>query len=680
MDSESGLPAKRIDQELGWRSWKIKKRALIPLSVATGLLLGATLTIIALSSLWHGLLPVEERSSRFAEVDWKLSYAWTLLPSVLFQIYGLCFAAVVDAYGARQPFVELARPEGALAKKSIALDYQSYFPGQREVKAFRRGHWYLCFAFLVADILRVVLGPLAARMMSLKAYAYTQPDVPGIVRDTMFDANPSINEYLPWDLLTVIGAVSGSILYGASPPDGSNGTHGFLNFSKPIIQPLAQNPIANATTSAFFSELECVIMDDVAANMDRVPVPNSLSGNAGRWNIKGIDRNCDWSINMGIAATYSNYLQTFPETNCTEDPQSSSQSRLIVVGASAVNFNNTVPAVLSCMPTYWNASGNLILNLEADSRSPVLGFEESERKILKPQWWKSFETQLNQVQSVDTTVDGGSTADSATAFGRVILDNARRISTEKPLDPNTLATSSQQVFAHAYATVVTQFMIRPSAQTRVQLALTTTTNRLFVDNAVAGVVLVLLFMAAIVISLAYWYGKTPSILFEEPIGLLGKAGVLAKSTVNYLVLANRETPGFCGKTTKDIRQLVEDPEATAVRFITVDRLDPANSRIEIRLDAAKSPKPPLQDSQAAEGLLLRAVCAQNPPSLASPAQPPAPALSDRAYPGPAQIVEDTAEVSPVSESSTPTSSSHRAGGDARDSNEPPSPSSRESQT
>ncbi|KPI40559.1 uncharacterized protein AB675_7641 [Cyphellophora attinorum] len=621
-ESETDLQQARLQsvntcQNVGWRSWKIKKRALIPLFTTTCLLTGGLVTILVLSTIWHGLIVVQDRSSRFAQINWKVSYAWTLLPAFVFQIYGLCFASVVNAYGARQPFVELARTDGAPASKSIALDYLSLFPGQREVKAGRRRHWFLLLAFTLADIFRIALGPLATHMMSLRPYTNTQRNYTAAIHNTSFNANPPMDESLSWDLFSVIGAVAGSLIYGASSAADTNGTHAFLSFSRPTVDRFATRPSATANTSMYFSEVDCVAMEDSALNIVRVVNVNSRDGNGGRWNINGTDRQCKWSVNMGIAGTYSAYLQTFPIFGCREDPSTSSSSRLIVVGAPRVeNFNKSVPTVLSCMPSYWTASGRLSLSLETDFRDPVLGFAEESRGILKPQWWESLETQLNQVQSVDTTLNGGSTAVSATTLGRLILDNAHELSSGQQYDGKVLTAATRQVFAHTYATLVTQFMIQPSTPTNVQLDLTTTTNRLFVDEVVTGVVLGLMLVAAGVLSFAYFYGKTPSVLFEEPIGLLGYAGVLARSTVNWLVLANREAQDYCGETTSNIMQLITKRPGPQARFAMVDEANPVEARIQLRIPPCRSGHEAAKESSAPGNILDRALEVQDQASLA----------------------------------------------------------------
>src|SRR2546425_707064 len=122
-----------------WKSWKLKRIALLPLFAITLGLIGSIVTLVVLSYVRHGFVAVENTSQTFALISWKISLTWTFVPSIIFQIYGLGVVAIIDGFGFRQPFIELARgataneatARGARARKSIALDYGSYFPIQR---------------------------------------------------------------------------------------------------------------------------------------------------------------------------------------------------------------------------------------------------------------------------------------------------------------------------------------------------------------------------------------------------------------------------------------------------------------------------------------------------------------------------------------------------------------------
>ncbi|EXJ72404.1 uncharacterized protein A1O5_04908 [Cladophialophora psammophila CBS 110553] len=542
-----------------WKSWKIKQTTLLLFLALTVLLIGGIIALIVVSSVNHGLAPVENASRTVAGVDWRLSLTWTTLPSLLLQIYGLCVAAVVDAFGFRQPFIELARDGGAIARKSIALDYQSFFPGQRDSQSSGGAH--------------------AGRANSQKS------SKPVIAADSTFYSTTSLNESIDWDLSPVIGAASSTLVYGGSYPRWSNGQHVFLNFSSPNLPGgNISLPKIVATTQAYFAKLECQTVSGVGDRIIRITDPSSPDGNGGTWWLNGTDRGCYWSTNLQISNGFTTYLQTSSKVTCGAYRDSIFSGRMIIVGATNVNFNKTVPTVITCIPTYWNSQARISMNLDQDSRSPILGFELNETKELRPQWWDSFEYELNQVKSIDTTLTGGTSADSAAGFGRVVLDNARLINNANAILEETLTSSSQQVFATVYSLLVNDFMIRPNERSvNIIGNLTFTTNRLFVYNISASIILGLLVCVAILLIMIRRYTEGhDAMLLEEPIGIIGYAGILVDSVVNKIAAAIRGGANYQGKTTEDAMKVLNARDGTAPSFFATYEEDQAATRIALQ--------------------------------------------------------------------------------------------------
>ncbi|KIW97342.1 uncharacterized protein Z519_02734 [Cladophialophora bantiana CBS 173.52] len=562
---------------------KIKQTTLLLFLTLTILLIGGIVALIVVCSVNHGLAPVENASRTVAGVDWRLSLTWKTLPSFLFQIYGMCVAAIVDAFGFRQPFTELARDGGAIARKSIALDYQSFFPGQREYEVFRNGHWHLGIGFVVSQTLRVALSPLAAHMLVEQTHRNHQS--PSLLQDSAFSSTTSLNGSIDWDLSTIIGAASSTLVYGGSYPRWSNGQHVFLNFSSPNLPGgNISQPKVVATTQPYFAKLECQTVSDVCDRMIRITDPDSLDGNGGTWWLNGTNRGCYWSTNLQISNGFTTYLQTSLKVTCGAHRDSLFSGRMIVVGATNVNFSKTVPTVITCIPTYWNAQARISMNLDQDSRNSILGFELNETKELRPQFWDSFEYELNQVKSIDTTLTGGTCAASATDFGRVVLDNARLINNADAMKEESLTSSSQQVFATVYPLLVNDFMIRPNERSvDITGNLTFTTNRLFVYNISASIILGLLVCVAILLVMICRYTEGhDSMLLEELIGIIGYAGILVDSVVNKIATAIRGGANYQGKTTGDAMKVLDTRDGTVPSSFATYEEDQAATRIALQ--------------------------------------------------------------------------------------------------
>ncbi|OAP61260.1 hypothetical protein AYL99_03461 [Fonsecaea erecta] len=574
-----------------WKSWKLEKITLFTFSGVTLGFIAGIITLIALSNIKRGFVRVHDSSKTFAGVDWRISLTWTTLPSFIFQVYGLCVAAIVESFGFRQPFIELARDGGAVAKKTIALDYGSFFPIQREWKAWRNGHRHLFGAFSLSQILRVGLGPLASHMLVEQAH-FLNTTV-ALLQDSSFYSTTSLSEPIDWDLSPVLGAASSTLVYGGSYPRWTNGTYLFLNFSSPELPGgnVSQPGIA-AATQAYFARLECQALSDVDDHLIRIGDPSSYDGNGGTWWLNGTDRGCDWSTNLQISNGFTTYLQTSSEVTCGAYGSSLYSGRLIVVGATNVNFNKSVPTVITCIPTYWNSQGQISMSLDQDSRSPILGFTANTTTELRPQWWDSFESQLNQVKSIDTTLGGGTMADSASGIGRVILDNARLIDSNNALREDVLMISSQRVFATVYSLLVNDFMIRKTQTPPTSLSgqLTYTTNRLFVYNIITSIILGLLCaVAAMLVVIICYTDRHCSMLLEEPIGIIGYAGLLVDSAVNKIAAAVRAGANYRGKATKDAMRVLDARDGNGPSFVaTYGGDDQRAMRIALRAEQSEA--------------------------------------------------------------------------------------------
>lgn len=199
---------------------------------------------------------------------------------------------------------------------------------------------------------------------------------------------------------------------------------------------------------------------------------------------------------------------------------------------------------------------HLTIDLDTNALHPIISFEEdaASQKELRPQWWNSFESQLQQVQTVDTTVSGGTNGASTTTMGRNILDKLQRNSAD-PLDPDALIEVIKEVYATTYAILVDTFMVRPAANsTELKGSLETTHDRLFIVNAIAGVILAFLVASAVTLVVVFLYTHNPkhrSGLREEPVGVIGYAAISHGTVVNDLLEGARQAEGFSGKAATD---------------------------------------------------------------------------------------------------------------------------------
>lgn len=146
--------------------------------------------------------------------------------------------------------------------------------------------------------------------------------------------------------------------------------------------------------------------------------------------------------------------------------------------------------------------------------------------------------------------------------------------------------STQEVFATVYATLLGQYMIRPTSEP-VELTgmLQTTTDRLLIVYPIAGIILAFLIGVIALLSLIWWHThKHLSVLFEEPVGLLGHAGLLVHSDVYQMAQEVRKTDTFLRKTTEDVMKRIDLFYGPTARFKMEERDDPAKARIVMQAE------------------------------------------------------------------------------------------------
>ncbi|KAL8746276.1 MAG: hypothetical protein Q9190_001675 [Brigantiaea leucoxantha] len=100
-------------------------------------------------------------SSLKISVTWKEYFTGAFLPTILAVVFSIPWRVLFAAIQEIEPFYQLARPEGALAKDSIYLDYRASVNIIATIKAGRRRHFSVMWAGLCSMIV-LVLAPLAS--------------------------------------------------------------------------------------------------------------------------------------------------------------------------------------------------------------------------------------------------------------------------------------------------------------------------------------------------------------------------------------------------------------------------------------------------------------------------------------------------------------------------------------
>ncbi|ENH75293.1 hypothetical protein FOC1_g10001483 [Fusarium oxysporum f. sp. cubense race 1] len=200
-------------------------------------------------------------------------------------------------------------------------------------------------------------------------------------------------------------------------------------------------------------------------------------------------------------------------------------------------------SVISCATGYRQVDGNLKVST-LDTSPIIQSFDETGRlDTSRPTLWRIFE------QGILGPVTFNPKAKSSTSdMGDLILQYARKLQPSNPLSPEVLIRSISTIFTATYLNGVGSHgfssLSNPEASTGKAFIPTT---RLFVVPWVAYVILIFLLIAFCFLIWAFFYVyKRPSILTEEPEGLLSAAAILSESDLLRIISSIRKEPGFDG--------------------------------------------------------------------------------------------------------------------------------------
>ena len=536
-------------------------------------LVAAIIILLTLSIHRHGFVAISSPTTKFGGYIWRKGLLWTTLPSLIIQFYSTWFGLVVGAASERQPYVELARPSGSSARRTIFLDYRanSQF-GSRQYHALRNGHYLLAGAWLLAVLLSLIISPLSARMIFENDYTGNKPVDTGI--NQAFPLNSPGLPYLTWDFEPVLDIVSATQIYQAPSIPWVTSEFAFPEVTQPSI-PSNADGLANLTISsaAYSAYLEC----NVLSPSDYHQVNDTNSGNI---NFSGSDRGCNWQYSLLTPKTSVYYLAALSTSvSCPSYRSSPATGRYLILGADVEQHAVKNISVVSCIPTYWTRNGSLTLSYSPITLPSVSAFDVNGPTIseYRPWWWASFESNIQQVAAVDTTTNFNVT--TTTNFGRMILDYSRRHSSPSYLGSDAISNAAQTLFTSLYATMLsTQMFTTAPIPVPVSGVLSTTSSRLFVAIPIAAIMIAALIFAALVIILIWIYTvKHGSVLFEEPVGLAGAASVMCGSVVNTKFGEIRDGRGFSGCAAEDLKrsQWAEAPS----RFVMSEQEDPIRAKI-----------------------------------------------------------------------------------------------------
>ncbi|KAH6986958.1 hypothetical protein EDB80DRAFT_817618 [Ilyonectria destructans] len=508
-------------------------------------------TINSPSITSNGSIVLPGKKSINFNVSWDLGVLWTTLPNLIFALFGAYWAWIAGAISDRQPYVELLKPVGCEARTSILLDYRVFPVFWRWLVAFRKSHSTVGATTLLSLLLTYVVAPFAARLFATHVVMVSET-LP-VAYNVTFDGN-NINAKIDWR--PVLDTVAATLLYQGNNIPWTDDQHAFRPFATDSRLTTGADVAANTTSYAAY--LDCKLAQDSTLVLD------PQDSGSGTVTVTGTDRGCKFKQDFGVTSSQKIYFKTTAQIDCSSR---ASYSRLVFTAAT---YSSSAPgllddiSVISCVTGYHQATG--ILKVSSLTGSPTIqSFDQAgQPDTSRPSFWRDVEQNILGPVSFNPRTEW-----STTDMGSLILYNAQRLQPSTPLRSDILIQSISDVFTTIYlnAVAIHGFDLLSAAERDIGRAFIPTT-RLFVVPWVAYIIIVFLSITVCFAGSVFFYvRKSPSILTEEPEGLLSMAAILDDSELLQIASKIRRQHGFNGEVCKIGKALpeVKDRRWTATR-------------------------------------------------------------------------------------------------------------------
>ncbi|KAM0421234.1 hypothetical protein ACHAPT_010956 [Fusarium lateritium] len=530
----SGQGRESSPQPYGWLSVCLRWPSLFAFSIINIALAATVIALTIVSSQNDGFVTVPSSNSPTAgQVDdipdtpWSLGILWTSLPSFAFSLFGAYWAWIAGSLAERQPYVELRKEVGADARRSILLDYRVVASIWRWWGAFRRSHYMVGATTLLSVFLTYLVAPFAARLFVTQVVTVSEP-LPIVYNQTYsVDGIDSTVDWRP-----VIDTVAATLLYGGNSIAWTDDERAFRPFA--ADSDLGTGTALAANTTAYSAYLNCELVKVYSIT----PSGNSVQ-------ISGNDRGCDFKQRFETSGTQETYFKTTVEFGCSAKAY---YSRLIFTAAkysSSAKNNLKDINVISCATGYRQVAGTLRVSSSSSKAPTIQSFVETgEPNTSRPKLWRVFEQDILGPVTFNPKMKW-----STTDMGSLILYAAQRAQPSNPLAPDILTEAIQDIFTAIYLNAVAihgfETLSEPEKATGTSFVPTT---RLFVVTWVAGIIVAFLAVTLCTVAVvSFRLRDAPSILSEEPQGLLSMAAILEKSDLLRVASEIRHEVGFDGE-------------------------------------------------------------------------------------------------------------------------------------
>ncbi|KAK5169758.1 uncharacterized protein LTR77_005736 [Saxophila tyrrhenica] len=526
-----------------WISTWLKTQTLLPLGLLTLAIIAAIVGLIVGNERNDGIafVNLEQRKGPQLVPDLRIGIGllWTFVPVLIFQLYGLLVDSVINAALDRQPYVELNREKssiGAPAEKSVCLEYRSHWVPAGMYKALQLNHYTLFGCMCLSLVVKVVLSPIASHLFFTSSTTVSKGT--DLRQTSIFD----YSGYGSGSSMTpVLDIVAATRVYGGRPIPWTTLNESLLPFPS---EQLVETASLTVETRAMSAAADCVLLGP-----DQFKMVNS--GNGLEFSLT--DRGCSVTSQFFTPEVYPrvrDYIRTYTYSTC---PSAYNRSRIVAISAHNGNESDHIITNIfgvSCIPIYFQYATNATLDTSDVTQSEVRHTSHHSITPLpeRPLFAVLFERGINQAENVDPFLPIYSTN-----FGRVIFHYGKTLSNLPYLDGDILQTAMQDLFPTTFAIMANTFLISDGPPETARATYYQPRTRVRVVVPVAGTIIGIL---AVILGFLVWIyiytSNRQSILYEEPIGLLGAAAVLRRSNL-FNDIAQIAAQSRDGKVAADFR-------------------------------------------------------------------------------------------------------------------------------
>lgn len=521
-------------QTYGWLNGCLRWPSLLTFAIFDIALLATIVSLTIVSSKNNGFVTIASHNvtssgstaqsgsdSNGINSFWDLGVLWTSLPSFVLSLFGAYWAWIAGSTAERQPYVELRKADGAEARKSILLDYRVTASIWRWWGAFRKSHYTVGATTLLSVFLTYAVAPFAARLFVPELVMLSE-SVP-IIYNEGYDVE-GINATIDWR--PVLDTVAATLLYQGNKIPWTDDERAFRPFT--INSHLVSGSNVEADTMAYSAYLNCELVKDYT-----ITSTDASGGSGKNIQISGTDRGCGFKQNFGASSTQEIYFKTTVEFGCSAKAY---YSRLVFTAATysaSAPHNLDNVNVISCATGYRQVSGTLKVSPSASGPPVIQSFDETgEPDTERPTLWRVFEQDIFGPVSLNPD-----TKWSTTDMGSLILYYAQQLQPSKFLTSEVLTESISKVFTAIYLNAVAIHGFGPlSEPDKTTGTAFLPTTRLFVVPWVSYIILAFLIITLCSVGFLFFrLQDCPSILTEEPQGLLSMAAMLDKSELAGII-------------------------------------------------------------------------------------------------------------------------------------------------